>query len=191
MPSLEGWDLERYRRLLRRRAEELRVHPGVAVRVDVSDLVQATFEQALRPEAPACTGDSDAQRLGWLQAIQDNLLVDMHRRHFAQKRDIRREQDLQRLRQALQQTTVSLDGVLAGREPTPSENVAGAEATTRLSEAIAKLPPRERDAATLRFVEQLAVAEIAQRMNVSVGAATGLIARAAKRLKDLLEGFGE
>jgi RNA polymerase sigma-70 factor (subfamily 1) len=186
MADLSGWNLERYRSLLRTQAKKLRIDPRVRVRFDESDLVQKTFERACDPTTPLCRGQSDGERLQWLLAIERNILFDNYDHEQAQKRDARRdqrEQDLQGLRQALDDSTVAWEGVLPPDSlPSPSEQVVQNEEFERLSGAIQKLPEREREAILLRYREQLSIADIAARLGVTEGAVSGLLRRATERL---------
>src|SRR6187399_2572390 len=140
MADLSDWDVERYRRLLRAQAKALRIDARVRVRFDESDLVQKTFERACDPATPACRGQSDGERLQWLLAIERNILCDNYDYEQAQKRDARRdhrEQDLQVLGNALQDSTVAWEGVLPPDSlPSPSEQVADREELERLDGAI-------------------------------------------------------
>ena len=60
-----------------------------------------------------------------------------------------------------------------------------------LAEAILKLPCRDREVLLLRYYEQLPPAEIAQMLRQPLNTIRSRIARAKKRLKQLLEGWDE
>jgi DNA-directed RNA polymerase specialized sigma24 family protein len=90
MAALDGWDLERYRTYLRARARLLWLDRRVRLRFDESDLVQETLLRAAASDEP-CRGQSDAERIAWLERIQDRVLIDKDREHHAEKRDVKRE----------------------------------------------------------------------------------------------------
>ena len=85
MSLLDGWDLDQYRAALRRRAGTLRIDPRVQVRFDESDLVQETLMKAVQADQSPCKGTSHDERIAWLFAIQENLLLDKYDEQFAQK----------------------------------------------------------------------------------------------------------
>ena len=90
---LEGWDLKRYRGILCERASRLKRDPRVRVAFDESDLTQDILVNALKAEQMPEGLTDDEKRLSWLLAIQDSALI-----------DLQRKQDLQSLRQALQES---------------------------------------------------------------------------------------
>jgi RNA polymerase sigma-70 factor (ECF subfamily) len=189
MADLTGWDVERYRALLRAQATKLRIDPRVRVRVDESDLVQKTFERACDPATAPCRGESDGERLQWLLAIERNLLFDAYDFEQARRRDARRdrrEQDLRALADALDDSTVAWEGVLPpAAGPPPSEVAARREELDRLTLLLDRLPPREREVMLLRHREGLGIAAIAERLNLTEGAVSGLLRRATERLADI------
>src|SRR5205823_5978097 len=103
MPPLDGWDLKQYRACLKKRAADLLGDKRVRIRFDESDLVQETLQRAAQKADTYRGGDQDPERLAWLEKIQDNLVIDLHRAHHADKRDLDRERDL---REALRQSSL-------------------------------------------------------------------------------------
>lgn len=184
MASIEDWNLGRFREVLRRRAARLRCDPRVLVRFDESDLVQDALLRAAEARAGP-TGETDEERLAWLSAILDNLLIDRHREHFAKKRDVRREQHLDALRQALQESSAEVVGLLPDSSPSPSENAARGELEARVAAAIDQLPPRQRDVLLLRK-EGRTFEEIARQLGITKGAAQGVYNQGLKRLRELM-----
>jgi RNA polymerase sigma-70 factor (subfamily 1) len=189
MASLEDWDLERYRQSLRQRASRLRLDARVLVRFGESDLVQETLLRAASAgEPPAAT--TDRERLAWLEQIQDNLLIDKHREHFAAKRDVRREEHLNSLRQALLESTVDHIQGLADSSPSPAEKAQGRELERLADEAIDQLPPSQRDVLRLRK-EGLKFEEIADRLSITRPAAQGHYRRGLEALRRRFAGEGD
>lgn len=61
------------------------------------------------------------------------------------------------------------------------------EMTSRVQDALTKLPPRQRDAIMLQTYQDLSVLEIAEVLDVSVEALESLLSRARRTLRSLLE----
>lgn len=71
--------------------------------------------------------------------------------------------------------------------PDPSRTFDGREAYAKLSEAMAKLPRRQREAFSLRILEELDVATTARAMGCSEGAVKTHLSRAREALQRQLE----
>lgn len=71
--------------------------------------------------------------------------------------------------------------------PDPSRSHDGREAWATLSEALAKLPRRQREAFTLRVLEELDVADTARAMGCSEGSVKTHLSRAREALQRQLE----
>jgi RNA polymerase sigma-70 factor, ECF subfamily len=182
MADLGDWDLSRYRKVLREQAERLRLNPRVQVRVDESDAVQETLKRAVESPHP-CRGRSDAERLAWLFEILNNVVCDLYRQHHAGCRDVDREQ----MKQALDDSTAEYLASLAGKEPSPSEQVQRDEKQERLARAIRQLPDGQREVVALIATEHKTTAEVAALLGKTEGAVAGLYHRGIKRVKELLD----
>jgi len=75
----------------------------------------------------------------------------------------------------------------ADEGPDPSRHHDGREAWSRLSEALAALPRRQREAFTLRVLEELDVADTARAMGCSEGSVKTHLSRAREALQRQLE----
>lgn len=180
MSVLEGWNLERYREALRRRAETLRIDPRVQVGFDESDLVQETLTRALLAKESPCRGSADGERLAWLFTIQERLLLDRYDREYAGIRDVRRNA----MQQALVDSTADFIVQSQAGGPSPSEDAAEREEQEIFAKLLEQLPPEHREPLLLRQ-EGLKVAEIAKRLGVTEGVVAGRIARATRRLAEM------
>jgi hypothetical protein len=122
MPSLDGWDLKRYRAHLWVRARRLNLDPRLKARFDESDLVQEALVRAQASATP-CPGESHRERLAYLdQAFE--VFADHLREHHAARRDIDREQAA---RQALNESTAAYRLDPADSGSSPSERAARRE----------------------------------------------------------------
>ena len=81
----------------------------------------------------------------------------------------------------------SIDWADAG--PDPSRNQDNREAYARMAAALAALPRRQREAFSLRVLEELDVAQTAQAMGCSEGSVKTHLSRARETLKRQLEDF--
>lgn len=117
----EGWDVEALRGVLRARAATLHRDRRVRVRFDESDLVNETFLKATRTESFPDDLDTPGKQLAWLMTIQGNLLRDMLDHEHAAKKDVRREQDEEGLRQALHESSIAHGAMLPSPGPRPDE----------------------------------------------------------------------
>jgi RNA polymerase sigma-70 factor (ECF subfamily) len=92
---------------------------------------------------------------------------------------------LDRLRQ--RRPTVSLDGLaLASHEYEPDAALMEKELAERLRKSLAGLPPREASVFCLRYFEDLSYREIADALQVQVGAVAAALHKARGRLEELL-----
>src|SRR5690606_4850841 len=93
-----------------------------------------------------------------------------------------------RMRWMLPAAAHAEDGVdWADEAPDPSRSHDSREAWSRLSAALAKLPRRQREAFTLRVLEELDVAETARAMGCSEGSVKTHLSRAREALQRELE----
>lgn len=175
-------ELAELRDALRRRAAVLRIDRRVHVRFDESDLVRETL---LKADASWKSAQSPAERLAWLFTIQDNILIDKHREHFAQKRDVRKEVDaLRPVEQALVESTWEFVAAVDARVLSPSEDAARNEERAILDELLKQLPEDYRQVIQLRG-EGLTVSAIAEELKMTRAQVAGMLVRAMKKLGSL------
>jgi RNA polymerase sigma-70 factor (ECF subfamily) len=127
----------------------------VGDRAAAEDLVSDAYLALLRA---AQDGSVDAVTIGWLITV-------VRRRHLDRLRSTAREERRLRLVQAPGGGAAPVD---------PGE----------ISAKVAALSDRERTAITLRYVDDLPVADVADEMGISVHAAESLLARARSRIRD-------
>lgn len=110
----------------------------------------------------------DAQVSTWMYRVIANLCTDRKRKH--------RESALEEGMDVID-TAQGAEGRLLDQDR-----------SNALKQAIAELPDRQREALTLRHLDELANPEIAERLNVSVEAVESLVSRGKRALKALLKG---
>jgi RNA polymerase sigma-70 factor (ECF subfamily) len=140
-------------------------------RLDGSDIVQDVHLRALE-HFDQFQGDSVPQLRAWVQKILRNIITDCRRRHGADGRDVDAEM-----------ARGNCFPYLAADATTPSEGAIRNEQQARLSEALQRLPEKQRLVFQLRFHEALPFEEVGQRVGVTVGNARVLMVRAIERLR--------
>jgi len=132
-----------------------------------SDISQATSELVLRA-FPTFKGSTAGEWFGWLKKVFNSHMRQSRRAARTQKRDA-------------PGGSVSLDSEeaaqVASRNRSPSQATAHREEWHTLFACIFKLPEDQREAIQLRYLKDLAVAEVARRMNKTPASVNGLLVR--------------
>lgn len=187
-------DEESVRRLLilyhpRLRARLLRqMDLTMRSKIEPEDILQQVYLETFR-----AIGQFDYQGkdsfLRWMYAILDRKLIDEHRAMRAERRDVRRE--IKQSPNAGQQTTyIDLMARVMSDGGTPSQVVRKGEALGVLSACVATLPEHYREVIQMRFIEGLAVADVAKRLGRSIGSIHMLCHRALRQLREQAEKLG-
>lgn len=175
--------LELYRNYLRLLAES-QLDRKLRARLSPSDLVQETMLEAHR-DFSQFRGATESEFLSWLrQILVNNMSRQIELHVLAEKRDIRREVSLDRLRGALERSTAQLGAFLPGREDGPSAIAERRERAVILADLMSQLAPDHREVLVLRNLQGLPFQDVADRMERSVPAAKMLWVRAIKQLRD-------
>jgi RNA polymerase sigma-70 factor, ECF subfamily len=151
----------------------LRAGRAFGAREAVSDLVQSTCRDLLSNLDSFKHGGDQAFR-HWLYATAARKIADKFAYHMAQRRELRREG-------VSEAASVILMG-LAGRDASPTEQVAGNEFLERLQQAFDELSEREREVVLLSRVVGLSRSEVAAAMGESEGAVRNLLHRTLAKL---------
>jgi RNA polymerase sigma-70 factor (ECF subfamily) len=168
-----------YLRLLAR----LQLGPGLQGKLDASDIAQQALLQA-HENREQFRGQSEGDLRAWLRSILANVLAGAARRFATEARDLTRERSLEA---ALAESSARIETFLAAEQSSPSERVVHGEQLLRLAEALAQLPADYRQVVELHHLKGLAVAEVAVAMERSKPAVMGLLVRAVKKLRELLQ----
>jgi RNA polymerase sigma-70 factor (ECF subfamily) len=160
---------------------QLKVNSHLLSSFDLDDVMQVTFLEAflsIRRFDP----DRRGSFVGWLLSIARNNARDLKRAAAAAKRPAPN----QRAGLYSKQSSVALIEKLSGGSATPSREVAVHEAQGILEQALRKLPRDYRRVVQLYDLEGHSAAEVAQRLERSVGAVYMLRGRAHDRLREIL-----
>jgi RNA polymerase sigma-70 factor (ECF subfamily) len=162
---------------------ERQLGAGLRRKIEVDDVFQEVSVEAVR-----ALGEADfanREPFSWLCQIAERRIVDAHRHYFgAQKRDAKREVALGSPGGDSQHAAV-IDLLVASlTSPTQALSRKGREA--RLYEALGSLPPDQREALRLRYVEGLSSKDIADRLGKSDGAVRVMLTRSLERLQRIL-----
>lgn len=154
-------------------------------RMSTSDLVQETMLAAHR-DFHQFRGGSEGELLAWLRQTLSNCLSHaIEKNVYAKKRDIRREVALDQVAKRLDDSMARLSNLVADRGASPSEIVQQRELAAELSDELAKLKPNYRDVIVYRNLQGLSFDEVADRMDITTGAARMLWVRAIAKFKDV------
>lgn len=179
--------LERYRNYLTILAR-VQIGRRLQGKVDAADLVQETFLQVQQAFA-RFRGGSEREFVAWLRQILATTLAHVIRRYWGtQARDVRLERELA---EELDASSRALDGGLAAKQSSPSQQAARREQAVILADALGRLPDDYREVLILRHLEGLTFPEVARRMHRSVDSVEKLWTRALPRLRDVLGGCCE
>jgi RNA polymerase sigma-70 factor, ECF subfamily len=157
--------------------------PGLAGRLDPSDVVQQAFLEAAQGFA-LFRGGSGAELAAWLRRILEFGLANVARDHLVTaKRAAGREMSMN--------APYGVRSVIGERLPSadtsPSLRASRLEQAARLLAALASIPADQREAVRLRHIEGWPLERIADTLERSPEAAAGLIKRGVKALRDRLK----
>lgn len=174
-----GRALEMYRPLLRELVRELD-DPRLAAKVDVSDIVQQTFQDAVTG-FDQLRADRTSQFFVWIRTLLFNNIYAAKRRFLAtQKRNIAVER------------SISEDSALlkAIADPTvdPERDIMTDELLQRLEQAVRNLPEAVQTVLKWRYEEGLTFKEIGERVNRTEDSVRMLVTRCQKNLRATLFG---
>jgi RNA polymerase sigma-70 factor (ECF subfamily) len=175
-------ELGRYRSFLRLQA--IGMVSGFHSRLEHSDIVQQTLLDA-HQNLDQFRGSNGAEMSKWLSQILANNIADAARALTRKKRDVRREQSLQRTKEDSRNGTLQW---LAADQSTPSLCVTRHEQLQRLNEAIGQLPFPQQQAIVFHHLQGRSLNETARMIGRSPAAVAGLLFRGLKSLRSLLAG---
>ena len=172
-------DFERYRSYLLVQAQA-RLHPAVRARVSASDVVQETLIEAHRDRTQRQMSGT-FERAAWLRAILGHNLQNAVRDAFRDKRDARRDRNLDA---AVEDSCRRVASWVVEPSASPSQGALAAERELVLAQKVAELPDGQQEAIVLRYWEELSLEEIARRMDRTTAAVAGLLHRGIATLRE-------
>lgn len=157
----------------------------LASRVDPSDVLQDAYIAARR-QFPGYLRTVAVPVFVWLRRVVDNQLKNKLRYHRAQRRDMGKEKALS------SEDWDQLSERLAALRDRPDQEVSREEWKQRIRLALHQLPPKYQVVIVLRFYEGKSNHEVARHFSMKHdSAATNLLGRALRHLRQLVEAPGE
>ena len=153
-------------------------------RVDASDIVQDVLVEATTRLADYLRDPRMPFHL-WLRSLARDRMIDLHRRHSAQRRDVRREQSLAAPGE-IDRSSFNLGAQLMDAGVTPAAAAIRGELEQRFWDAIDELDDADREIILMRHAEQLGNGEIAACLGLSPAAAGMRYLRALRKLRTAL-----
>ncbi len=161
------------------------LHPRLSARVDPSDVVQDAFAKAA-PRLPQYLLDQPVAFYPWLRQIVKERLIDIHRKHVdADRRSINNEVRLEPNISGA--SAAHIANYLVSDESTPSSAASKREKIEQIKQAMQMLSTEDHELLTMRFFEQLNVAEISSVLSISESAARSRLRRMLERLGRLVQ----
>lgn len=177
------WLIDRYRDRLRRMVD-LRLDDRLASRLDASDVVQEALMDAIQRLEPYLR-ERPLPFYAWLHRLASERLAQAHRYHLRTLR-----------RQAGRELAVGGDwtgpsawrlvDALAASGTSPSGRLIREEGREAIWQALGELSGQDREILVMRYLDQLAFAEIAALLGISDGAARLRHFRALQRIGPLI-----
>jgi RNA polymerase sigma-70 factor, ECF subfamily len=175
---------ERHRGRLRRMVAA-RLDRRVAARVDASDVVQDAMGEASGRLA-GFLRDRPVPYYSWLRRLTLLHLAWLHRFHLgSRKRCAARDQDLE-TRPSDTSSALAVNR-LPGSDTSPSQNAVRDEECKQVRAVLDQLEGSDREFLELRYVEQLTLAKIADRLGIGLSAVKMRHLRALKRFRGLVQ----
>jgi RNA polymerase sigma-70 factor (ECF subfamily) len=184
MAQADDWSWDRYRPLLKLQFRQLQLDPRFQRRFDASDLVQDTFEQALK-NLDQFRGQSEGERVNWLQKIFRNKAIDKIREATAANKDVLQELSMH----ALADSSARWDKVLGTNDGRPDREAERREFLLRLATAMESLSEDQRDAVLLVHLMGVKLAEAADQLGRTEKSVSGLVRRGLENLSKLLPDY--
>ncbi|MCA9009811.1 MAG: sigma-70 family RNA polymerase sigma factor [Planctomycetaceae bacterium] len=167
------------------RIVSFRLDPRIRGRIDAADILQEAYLEASN-RLPSFLESRDVTFFVWLRQQTLQTLVDIHRRHFRQKRDVKREIHFSSTGTS-NGTSLSIAHFLVGQLTSPSQIVAQAEEMQWLEQALNSMNEVDREVLALRHFEQLGNSQVAEILGLTPTAASNRYLRAAARLSEIMQ----
>jgi RNA polymerase sigma-70 factor (ECF subfamily) len=180
--------MDRHRNALRQMVA-LRMDRRMAARVDASDVVQDVLVEA-HARLRDYLADPRMPFHLWLRSLAQDRMIDLHRRHRAQRRDVSREQALDQAG-GIDRSSFNLAAQLCDDGLTPAAAAIKEELEQRFWVAVDALDESDRELILMRHGEHLGNSEVASLLGITPAAAGMRYLRALRRLRSALGGDAE
>ena len=164
-----------------RRLVDLRMENELRGRVDPSDVVQETLIVISRRVDDFIVRQPTSFRL-WVRRKAIERLIEVRRKHLADKRSVRRE-----LKLSDASSMAVARGFMAGL---PNRSLERREMVNRVRGAIEELGELDREVILLRHVEELSNHEVAEILDIDPDTASKRYGRAVRRLATKMNELG-
>jgi len=187
LQGAEQGDRDAVDRLMDRHRDSLhrmircRLNPGVAARVDASDIVQEALLTASRRLSEYLQNPRMPFH-AWLRQLARDRLADAYRHQLADKRDVAREQRIA----PDAESSLNPMAQLRDLELTPAAMLLRKEFARRFHDALDQLPHESKEIVLMRHAEQLTNSQSAELLGISEPAAGMRYLRALRQLKSIL-----
>lgn len=171
------------------RMVEFRLDPRLRGRIDTGDVLQEAF-LVVSQRLEGFLASSQVSLFVWFRKMTLQSMVDLHRRHFRDKRHVGKEIKLADFR-PVGETSLSIAHALVDPRLSPSKAAVRAEEIEQLSRALEEMDEVDREVLALRHFEQLSNKETAEVLGLSVTAASNRYVRAMARLSEYLKSLSE
>lgn len=176
---------ERLKRII-----HFRLDYRVAGRVSDSDILQECFVRASK-RLEKFLKKPDYPFFVWLRMQANQQVADIHRKHLmAEKRDARKEINLNAKQQGSNQTSMQLAAHLVAQMTSPSRLLQRSEEIAALESSLNEMNETDREVIALRHFEELSSQETAQVLGIEPAAASKRYVRALKRLQEIMSRHG-
>ena len=163
-----------------------RLGPALRSKIELDDLFQEVSAEAVRSLGEVDLKDRDP--FSWLCQVAERRIIDAHRRYFgSQKRDAGREVSLNAAGAGASSSRPALINLLVASMTSASQAFSRNQKEIRLLAALEKLPPENREAIRLRYVEDMPSKDIAQRLGKTDGAVRVMLTRSLAKLQEIVE----
>lgn len=160
-----------------------RMDPRLRGRIDPADVVQEAFIEVAR-RAEDFLERPDVSFYVWVRKLTYQALINLHRRHFREKRGVAQEVHRRRSTNA---TTCSIAAMLIAQQTTPGRAAIREEERLQLHDALDEMEEIDREVVALRHFENMGNNEVAEILEISVTAASNRYVRAMTRLGKIME----
>lgn len=146
-------------------------------RGEAEDIAQETFVRLWKQAGQWKQGEAMLDT--WLHRVALNLCYDKLR---ARPKGMQSLPDDAEILDIIKMDSMQIDSA-----PIPEESLAQRQESTRVTEALARLPSRQREALVLHYYQEMSQTAAAKLMDVSIDALESLLARARRNLRELLK----